>query len=150
MSKPRGYMPKFQTVEWETPVGLFTALEAEFGKFDLDPCASHGNHKAPYYWTKEDDGLSKDWFGRVFVNPPHNLIPDFVKKTVFEINKPDSKCGLIVMLLPARTDTRWFHNFLYQKPNIQIVFLKGRLQFKYESKRHIAPFPSMLAIFKKT
>lgn len=81
---------------------------------------------------------------RVFCNPPYGkVLKDWVKKSYEESQKPNT---LVVLLIPARTDTKYFHEYIYKKPNVEIRFLKGRLKFG-ESKNS-APFPSMLVIFK--
>lgn len=150
MSKQRGYMPKFKTTEWETPQELMKELHIEFGYFELDPCAKYENTKAPVWFDKETNGLKKGWFDNVFCNPPHDQIMEFVRKAFHEMYKPDSQCSLIVMLLPARTDTKWFHDYIYHQRTIELRFLKGRLRFKNETGHSVAaPFPSMLAIFRK-
>ena len=128
--------------DWATPISLFAALNAEF-QFDLDPCASDANHKCMDYFTAGDDGLKKDWGGRrVFCNPPYGrVMPAWVKKCSEEAKKPDT---LVVMLIPARTDTAYFHDYIYGKAR-EIRFLRGRLHFN-ESKS-AAPFPSMIVVF---
>lgn len=126
--------------EWETPLDLFFDLNFFF-HFDLDPCASHSNHKCDNYFTKDDDGLKKSWSGHtVFVNPPYGReISKWVKKAYYESLNGTT----IVMLLPARTDTLWFHNYIYHKS--KITFLKGRLHFN--NSKNSAPFPSMLVFY---
>lgn len=112
--------------------------------FELDPCADAKNHKCPLYYTKEEDGLKQDWSKyRTYVNPPYGReIGKWIEKA-YETNK---KYGnLIVMLLPARTDTRWFHSFVYGKAEIE--FIKGRL--KFGNSKNSAPFPSMLVIYQE-
>ena len=128
--------------EWATPAATFAELDKEF-HFDLDPCANEANHKCAYYYTKEDDGLTKDWGGRrVFCNPPYGrAIASWVKKCYEESQKPDT---LVVMLIPARTDTAYFHVYIYGKAEVR--FLRGRLHFN-ESKS-AAPFPSMVVVFR--
>lgn len=126
------------TPEWGTPQWLFDELDAEF-HFDLDPCCTHENAKCAKHFTKEEDGLNQEWGGyRVYCNPPYGReIAKWVKKA------HDSQC-LTVMLLPARTDTSWFHDYIYHKAEIR--FLKGRLYFNDGAGR--APFPSMVVIFR--
>ena len=127
--------------EWETPQGLFNELDEEFN-FDRDPCATPENAKCGQYYTKEDDGLR--WSYRkesVFINPPYSQISKWVEKAYNESR--DAK--IIVMLLPARTDTRWFHKYIYNKAKIR--FIKGRL--KFGDSKNSAPFPSMIVIFNK-
>ena len=95
------------TAEWGTPQALFDELNEEF-HFDLDPCSTHENAKCDLHYTKAEDGLQQDWTGhRVYCNPPYGReIGKWVKKA------HDSDC-LTVMLLPARTDTQWFHKYIY-------------------------------------
>jgi site-specific DNA-methyltransferase (adenine-specific) len=128
------------TPEWSTPQFFFDELNKEFN-FTLDPCATKENAKCEKFYTKEDDGLSKNWDkDRVFCNPPYGSeTPKWVKKA------SESK-GLVVMLIPARTDTRYFHDYIYNKTEIR--FIKGRLKFGGNQKgRGSAPFPSMVVVF---
>lgn len=131
-------------MDWATPQAFFDELDSEF-HFNLDPCADEHNHKCNLYFTKEDDGLSRSWGGyTVFCNPPYGrAIKDWVKKCSEEVKKPNTK---IVLLIPARTDTAYFHDYIYQKPNVEIRFVRGRLYFNDGEGR--APFPNMIVIFK--
>lgn len=133
-----------RTDQWETPQDLFDELNNEFG-FTLDPCADDNNHKCKKYFTKEIDGLSQCWKGEsVFCNPPYGRgVGSWVRKCYLH-GKVEN--GIAVMLIPARTDTRWFHEYIYNKKNVEVRFLKGRLKFG-ESKNY-APFPSMVVIFR--
>ena len=128
--------------DWETPQDLYDKLDGEFN-FTLDPCASHENHKCKKYYTIEDDGLSKSWLGEtVFMNPPYGReIGDWVKKAYSESR---SGKATVVGLLPARTDTKWFHNYCYLY-DVEIRFLKGRI--KFSGSKNSAPFPSMVVIY---
>lgn len=138
-----------EDMTWETPQDFFDRLNYEF-RFTLDPCATKENAKCKKFYTKEDDGLSKDWTGEVvFCNPPYGTeIKNWVEKCYNEK-------ALSVMLIPARTDTRYFHDYIYlsyEKPWMkripEIRFIKGRLKFKGKQKGSgSAPFPSMLVIF---
>jgi phage N-6-adenine-methyltransferase len=124
--------------EWATPQDFYDRLNERF-KFDLDPCASHENHKCERYFTMADNGLLQSWEGcRVFVNPPYSDIKSWVPKCATER-------ALSVMLIPARTCTKCFHEHIYKKPNVDIEFIKGRL--KFGNSKNSAPFPSMLVIF---
>jgi site-specific DNA-methyltransferase (adenine-specific) len=132
------------TQEWETPQDFFNELNKTYN-FTLDPCATPETAKCKKYFTKEDDGLKQDWGGHtVFCNPPYGrAIKDWVKKCSDESKKPDT---IIVILIPARTDTRYFHQYIYHKA--QIRFIKGRLKFSgNQASSGSAPFPSMLVIF---
>lgn len=128
--------------EWETPQDFFDALDAEF-RFTLDPCASVTNHKCDKYFTKDENGLLQDWSGEtVFCNPPYGKdIRHWVEKCYLESVKNKIT---VVMLIPARTDTRWFHDFVYHKAEIR--FVKGRL--KFGGTKNSAPFPSMVVIYR--
>jgi len=134
------------TPEWETPQDLFNRLDREFN-FTLDVCANKENSKCKKFYTIEDDGLTKDWKkdsgynGWCWMNPPYGReISKWVKKAA------ESSCG-IVCLLPARTDTKWFHDYIYQTYEaVEIRFIKGRL--KFSGSKNSAPFPSMIVIFK--
>lgn len=133
--------------DWETPQEFFDELNKEFC-FGLDACADESNHKCPVYFTKEDDGLSMDWDGQtVFCNPPYgrNITGKWVKKAHDTLKSARNRT-VVVMLIPARTDTKWFHEYIYDKPNVEIRFLKGRL--KFVGAEHSAPFPSMVVIFR--
>ena len=128
--------------DWETPQWIFDELDREF-HFTLDPCASVFNHKCEKNYTKYENGLNQCWKGEiVFCNPPYGR----------EIGKWVKKCylhgvidnGIAVMLIPSRTDTKWFHEYIYNKSEIR--FIKGRL--KFGNSKNSAPFPSMIVIFK--
>jgi len=129
-----------ETNEWSTPQDFFDQLNKEF-KFNLDPTSTKENAKCKKFFTEKDNGLEKSWDGfRVFCNPPYGReIGKWVKKG------SESMGGVVVMLLPARTDTRYFHEYIYNKAEIR--FLKGRL--KFGGSKNSAPFPSMVIIFKK-
>ena len=131
-----------KTDNWATPQKLFNELDAEF-HFTLDVCATSENAKCNRYFTPEIDGLSQFWGNdTVWCNPPYGrAIGEWVKRAF------DTHCinnNTIVMLLPARTDTKWFHQYIYGKAEIR--FIKGRL--KFGSSTNSAPFPSMIVIFR--
>lgn len=131
------------TDNWSTPQDFFDKLNDEF-HFTLDVCADENNHKCEHYYTKEVDGLSRPWTGTVWCNPPYGRkIGEWVRRAYIS-----SHVGsvTVVMLLPARTDTRWFHDYIYNKPNTEIRFIKGRL--KFGGCKNSAPFPSMVVIFR--
>lgn len=132
-----------QTDMWATPQDLFDRLNEEF-HFDLDPCAIQDNAKCAMYFTPEVDGLKQDWGGHtVFCNPPYGrVIGDWVRKCYLESMKPNTT---VVMLIPARTDTIWFHKYIYKIAD-DIRFIKGRLRFG--NATNSAPFPSMIVIFR--
>lgn len=129
------------TNTWETPIDFFNKLDAEF-HFTLDPCCEPETAKCRKYYTKEDDGLSKDWTGEVvFCNPPYsNQEQTLWVKKCYEHGQNG---GTAVMLIPARTDTKRFHQYILGKSEIR--FIEGRLKFGGSSNS--APFPSMVVIF---
>jgi site-specific DNA-methyltransferase (adenine-specific) len=130
------------TDDWATPQRFFDCLNREF-KFTLDPCASEANAKCERFFTKEQNGLSKSWRGeRVFCNPPYGRV---IGRWARKAYRSRDKAEVIVMLLPARTDTKWFHDFIYGKAEIR--FLRGRLRFG--NAKALAPFPSMIVIFRR-
>lgn len=124
--------------EWATPQELFDELNQEF-RFTLDPCATHENAKCEKYYTVTEDGLSKDWTGEtVFCNPPYGRqIGKWVAKAY-------NTKTTTVMLIPARTDTSYFHDYIYGRAEIR--FIRGRLKFGDGKKD--APFPSMIVVFR--
>lgn len=134
--------------EWYTPLYLFNELNEQFN-FELDPCADKTNRLGlKYFYTKEEDGLLKDWskFNSIYINPPYGRnISKWVEKAYNTFIKSNHSID-IVLLLPARTDTKWFHNYLVNE-FCSVYFIKGRLRF-YPSNNP-APFPSMICIFKK-
>jgi len=144
-------MPKFSKVlwskksdEWETPQKLFDELNEEF-HFTLDSCATAKNAKCMKFYTKRDNGLEQDWVSQnVFMNPPYSEIYNWVEKA-YNTNL-NHTYAITVALLPARTDTKWFHEFCYKNSNCEIRFIKGRL--KFNGAKNSAPFPSMICIFR--
>lgn len=133
-----------KTDNWATPQDFFDNLNEEF-HFTLDPCANEENHKCDLFFTKEQDGLTKDWGEHVvFCNPPYGKeIADWVRYSYEQSQKPNTT---VVMLIPARTDTRYFHDYIYGKAEIR--FIKGRL--KFGDATTAAPFPSMVVIYRKS
>lgn len=128
--------------EWTTPQHLFDELNQEFN-FTLDPCATEENAKCSKHFTIEDDGLSKDWSNDVvFMNPPYGReIKRWVKKAYEE----SLNGATVVCLIPARTDTTYWHDFIFDKAD-DIKFLKGRL--KFGNGKNSAPFPSAIVVYK--
>ena len=126
---------------WETPQAFFDKLNEEF-RFTLDACALPENAKCRLYFTPQDDGLIQDWSGHtVFCNPPYGReIAVWVEKCYLESRRDNTK---VVMLLPARTDTVYFHRFIYQQSEIRFV----KVRLKFGNSLNSAPFPSMVVIF---
>jgi phage N-6-adenine-methyltransferase len=129
------------TDEWETPQDLFDRLNKEFD-LTVDVCATKENTKLPHFYTKAMDGLSYDWKnfgGRCWMNPPYGReIGKWVEKAA------TGGAAVVVALLPARTDTRWWHDFIQDKAEVR--FIKGRL--KFGGYKNSAPFPSAIVIFR--
>jgi phage N-6-adenine-methyltransferase len=125
---------------WATPQDLFDRLNAQYD-FELDVCATPENAKCARYFTKDMDGLSQEWSGRCWMNPPYGRgVGVWVEKAY----RASVKGATVVCLLPARTDTKWFHD--YCLPHGKIEFLRGRL--KFGGSANAAPFPSMLVVFE--
>ena len=126
--------------EWQTPSDLFQDLDEEF-EFTLDPCCTKETAKCAKFFTIQDDGLKQDWSKDVvFMNPPYGKeIKDWIKKAFKEAKKG----ATVVCLIPARTDTKYWHDYCFKG---EVRFLKGRLKF---SNAGSAPFPSAVVIFDK-
>lgn len=127
------------TVEWETPRHLFDELNRGF-RFTLDPCCTHENAKCKTHFTKSENGLLKDWGkNNVFMNPPYG------REIIHWMHKAyeSAKAGaLVVCLVPARTDTAWWHDYATKG---EILFIRGRL--KFGGHKSSAPFPSAVVVF---
>ena len=127
----------------ETPKYLFDRISSIFN-FSLDACALPENAKCESYYTPEDDGLSKPWRGGVWCNPPYGReISSWVKKAYEESQKEYN--SFVLMLLPARTDTKWWWEYVQGKATL--FFIKGRVKFGDHNVG--APFPSVLALYMK-
>ena len=125
---------------WSTPQKYFDSVAKEFS-FTIDVCAIPENAKCEKFFSPEVDGLTQKWEGVCWMNPPYGrVIGKWVKKAY-----ESAKLGAVVVgLLPARTDTKWFHNYIYGKSEIR--FICGRL--KFGNCANSAPFPNMLVIWK--
>jgi len=130
------------TGNWSTPQAFFDRLNWRFGPFDLDPCASIHNTKCANFFTEAENGLSKDWTGfTAFVNPPYGRgIDKWIQKGYESAQDIDTR---VVMLIPARTDTKYWHKYVMRASEIHLV--KGRLKFGNSSNS--APFPSAVVVF---
>ena len=130
--------------DWETPQALFDALNEEF-EFGLDAAASDHNAKCEHYFTDEDDALTKDWsgYGAAWCNPPYGRkIGRWIEKCAIE-----GKRTVVVALIFARTDTRWFHKWIAPHA-YEVRFIKGRLRFSRGGQvGDSAPAPSMVVIW---
>lgn len=122
-----------------TPQDFFDKLNVEFG-FDLDACASHENAKCARYYTKEDDGLAQDWEGTVWMNPPYGRE---IGAWMTKANDAAKHGATVVCLVPARTDTNWWHEYAIQH---EVRFVRGRL--KFGNAKNSAPFPSAVVVIR--
>lgn len=128
-----------KTCEWETPIEFFKELDAKY-HFTLDVCATKENAKCEKFFTREDDGLAQNWSGVCWMNPPYGReIGKWVKKAY----ESALRGVTVVCLLPARTDTAWWHDYCMKG---EITFIRGRLKFGGCSNP--APFPSAVVVFK--
>lgn len=128
---------------WTTPRKLFDDLNSVF-RFTLDPCASKKSALCEKFYTKKEDGLLQSWFlNRAFVNPPYKrgILNKWVEKCALEFECYDVE---LVLLIPARTDTKYYHNYIFPKATA-ICFIEGRL--KFGDGKAPAPFPSALIIY---
>lgn len=125
---------------WETPQDLFDAINAVF-KFDVDVCASAENNKCKEYYTLEVDGLKQSWEGMCWMNPPYgrNVTDKWVQKAYESAREG----ATVVCLLPARTDTIYWHEYCAKG---EVLLIKGRL--KFGNSKDSAPFPSALVVFR--
>lgn len=133
-----------KSLDWATPQHFFDQLEEKFGKFTLDPCANQSNYKVKNRFTAKENGLERDWSGhKVFMNPPYGrVIKDWIKKAYHEGQKENT---VVVALVPARTDTRYWHDYVMKAHSI--YFVRGRL--KFGNGENSAPFPSAVIVFKQ-
>jgi phage N-6-adenine-methyltransferase len=131
--------------DWTTPPDLFAELDAEF-HFTLDPCCSHENALTEKHYTIEEDGLKQSWAGeRVFMNPPYGReVGKWVRKAFEEVyGRADST--FVVGLVPSRTDTAWWHDYIQDKAAVR--FVRGRLKFGGK-RMNPAPFPSAIVVWR--
>ena len=127
-----------KTDQWATPQDFFDKLNEEFG-FTLDVCALPENAKCNAYYTPDIDGLKQLWHGVCWCNPPYGRgIGEWIKKA----SEADAT---VVCLVPARTDTAWWHDYAMKADDIR--FIRGRL--KFGGSKNSAPFPSAVLVFRK-
>lgn len=124
---------------WYTPDDFYEKYNSVYN-FETDVCATHENAKCENYYTQEVDGLLQDWQGVCWMNPPYGrTIGKWMKKAY----ESSLNGATVVCLVPARTDTNWWHDFAM---NGEIEFIKGRL--KFGGSKNSAPFPSAVVVFK--
>ncbi len=124
---------------WATPQEFFDRLNAVHG-FTLDACANPDNAKCDRYFTKEQDGLTQSWDGVVWMNPPYGREIGHWMRKAYEASQQGAT---VVYLVPARTDTRWWHDYAIKG---SIEFIRGRL--KFGGHKTNAPFPSAVVVFR--
>jgi phage N-6-adenine-methyltransferase len=132
-----------KSTDWLTPNEIIDLVVEMLGSIDLDPCASESdifNIPAKMYYTEWSNGLDKKWEGKVYVNPPYGKdISKWIYKAIHEYN--DGNASEIILLIPARTDTRWFQD-LFKSGNFVWCAWKGRL--KFSNSVNSATFPSAI------
>jgi len=128
--------------DWATPQSFYDKVSSELGPFTLDACAIADNAKCSTFFSPEEDGLTMSWEGyNVFVNPPYGKgIDKWIEKAYKESQKKRTR---VVMLIPARPDTKYWHNYVMNAHEIH--FVKGRL--KFGGCQNAAPFPSAVIVF---
>ena len=131
-----------ETNEWATPQNVFDDLNDEFN-FMLDPCATKENAKTEKFFTIEDDGLSQEWKEATFMNPPYGRE---IKKWVKKAYEESLEGTVVVCLIPARTDTSYWHDYIFNKA-CEIRFIRGRI--KFGDSKSGAPFPSAIVVFNQ-
>ena len=159
LKKAAMFQSKDQT--WTTPKWLYKQICESLGidNFDTDPATNENNPLGcKTYYTERENGLENDWNGKCWINPPfgycyhkgkrtHNIglwIKEAWERTQTD---KDPDVTLVVMLIPARTDTKSFHHYIYKQKNVDIEFLEGRIKFGIGNNP--APFPSMLVYFHR-
>ena len=125
--------------DWETPPELFNLLNTQY-HFTLDVCATEQNAKCKNYITPEQDAFVQPWTGVCWMNPPYGRSIGLWVKRAYESSL---KGATVVCLLPARTDTAWWHDYVL--PYAEITFIRGRL--KFVGAENNAPFPSVIVTF---
>lgn len=130
--------------EWITPPEVFDPLNAEFG-FTLDVAANEANHLCHKFYSQIDSAFDHSWAPETcWMNPPYSMVKQFLGKAVEE----RAKGAVVVGLLPARTDTKWFHSYVYGKAEVR--FIKGRVKFIRPDGLILngAPFPSIVVVWR--
>ena len=139
-----GYINRSKTDSWATPPDLLNKLKIKYNLSDFDPCP----YNPDFDINNDINGLDIEWADRTFVNPPYSDLKT-TKKSLGWVEKSHIECQkgkFIVMLIPARTDTTWFHDIILAN-NYKVEFIRGRLKFGTVGAN--APFPSMLVFFEK-
>ena len=139
MSKIKKGLMTSKTDLWATPKEFFDEQNAKHGPFDVDVCADATNAKCATYFDKTIDGLKQVWAGKCWMNPPYGReIGKWMKKAY----ESAGNGTVVVCLVPARTDTKWWHDYAIKG---QVTFIRGRL--KFGGSKNSAPFPSAIVVF---
>ncbi len=137
------------STNWETPRDFFQMIDRIYGPYELDACATAKNTKCPVYFSSRDNALEQPWRGRVFCNPPYGrgVTGKWIAKAEYEARVNDAA---VTMLVPARTDTKWWHEIVLRRA-AQVIFVKGRIKFHLpgQEDRNSATFPSALIMFTR-
>ena len=128
------------TDDWATPEDFFQKLHREF-RFETDVCASLTNAKCEHFYTKEADGLGQNWTGTCWMNPPYGREIGRWMEKAYQSARQNG--ATVVALVPARTDTRWWHQYAIKG---EVFFVPGRL--KFGNAKASAPFPSAVVVFR--
>lgn len=128
------------TDDWATPSDFFEALHKEF-RFQTDVCASESNAKCSNFFDRQANGLAQEWHGTCWMNPPYGREIGLWMKKAYESSRENG--ATVVCLVPARTDTRWWHEYATKA---EIYFVPGRL--KFGNAKHGAPFPVAVVTFR--
>lgn len=137
------YINPAKSQEWGTPKWLYDQLNEEF-HFTLDACATAAIAKCEQFFSQQEDALMQRWAPATFCNPPYGTS---LKRWIRKSYEESIRGCTVVMLLPVRTDTDWFHRYCLV-PGAEIRFIKGRVNFEGVPGRSRAPFPSMIVVFK--
>lgn len=139
MSKINKGLMTSNTDLWATPQKVFDELDAIYGPFDMDVCADASNAKCAVYFDKAADGLRQTWTGKCWMNPPYGRE---IGKWMAKAYESSQAGATVVCLVPARTDTKWWHDYAMKG---HVVFYRGRL--KFGDAKNSAPFPSAYVVF---
>ncbi len=139
MKKNAAFILPPKTEVWETPKAFFDRLDAEY-HFDLDVCALPENAKCAQYFTPEQDGLAQEWRGTCWMNPPFGRK---IRAWIQKAYESSLQGTTVVCLVPARTDTDWWHTYCMRG---EIRFIRGRI--KFVGSRWNAPFPCAVVVFR--
>lgn len=137
---------KWNNDHWATPPAFVAQLEARYGAFQLDPCATRATAKAPRFYTPRQNGLLRPWDGRVFLNPPYSEVLPWVERAARLTRR--GRCPLVIALLPPCVDTGWWHDWVL--PYAQILWVRGRIHFLGENGKpaKATRSPNVVAVYE--